>query len=96
MARLVWTERSLSDVARLHRFLAAENASAAARAIAAIRSGVRILRDFPEIGRRMDAPYERQREWMIHFGAAGYVVVYRYDEAVNILAVRHMRELPRV
>jgi hypothetical protein len=32
------------------------------------------------------------REWLIPFGAAGYLVLYRYDgELVAILAVRHGR-----
>lgn len=33
------------------------------------------------------------REWLIEFGAGGYVALYRYDGAeVVVLAVRHVRE----
>jgi hypothetical protein len=33
------------------------------------------------------------REWPISFGAAGYVVLYRYDRLeIVIVAVRHGRE----
>jgi plasmid stabilization system protein ParE len=93
MARLIWTPRALGDVARLHRFLAPKNRDAARRAARAIRQGVKALEAHPEIGRPLDEMPPEFREWLIPFGAGGYVVLYRYDGTlVAILAVRHTRE----
>ena len=78
--------------ARLHGFLTSEIRGAATRAIRGIRQGVRLLAAHPEAGRpREDMPPEF-REWLIDFGAASFVVLYRYDKVVIILAVRHVRE----
>lgn len=34
------------------------------------------------------------REWIIPFGAYGYIALYRYDGgAVVVLAIRHAREV---
>jgi hypothetical protein len=41
-----------------------------------------------------DLPPE-YREWVIDFGAGGYVALYRYaggGDAVTVLAMRHQRE----
>jgi plasmid stabilization system protein ParE len=90
---VIWTPRSLDDVARLHGFLAPKNREAARRAVRAIRQGVKALATHPEIGRPVDEMPPEFREWLIPFGAGGYLVLYRYDGAlVAILAVRHGRE----
>lgn len=42
-----------------------------------------------------DLPPE-YREWVIDFGASGYVALYRYageGDEVTVLALRHQREL---
>jgi plasmid stabilization system protein ParE len=94
MPLLIWTPRALQDVARLHRFLAEKNRSAANQAVGAIRRGVLILGTQSGLGRpvaEMDAEF---REWLITFGDSGYVVLYRIDsDRVVLLAVRHQREL---
>jgi plasmid stabilization system protein ParE len=93
MARLIWTARALSDLSRLHRFLAPKNRDAARRATRTIRDGAKTLATHPEIGRPMDEMPPEFREWLIPFGAGGYLVLYRYDGTlVAILAVRHARE----
>lgn len=93
MPGLVWTPAALQDVRRLHDFLANTNADAARRAVAAIRRGVRVLQDQPGLGRRYPDRPREFREWLIPFGRAGYLLLYRFDEdEVVILAVRHMRE----
>lgn len=94
MPRLIWTPQALGDVARLHDFLTGKNQDAAKRAVLAIREGVKMLAGHLGIGRpaaEMDPAF---REWMIAFGASGYVVLYRLEASeVALLAVRHGREL---
>jgi plasmid stabilization system protein ParE len=93
MPRLIWSRPALADVARLHGFLKPKNPEAAARAGKAIRQGVRLLGQHPEVGRVAEDMSPEFREWPIPFGASGYVVLYRYDgREVAILAVRHGRE----
>jgi plasmid stabilization system protein ParE len=94
MPRLIWAPAALRDIARLRAFLAPKNLEAAQRAVAAIRQGVRLLRDHPEAGRPVEAMAPEFREWPIGFGLGGYVALYHFDGTeVVILAVRHGREL---
>ena len=93
MPRLIWTEPALRDVQRLYRFLVGKNVDAATRSVKAIRSGVKILAQHPEIGRPAEDMEPEYREWLIDFGDSGYIALYRYDgETVLIVAVRHQRE----
>ncbi len=93
MPRLIWSEPALRDVQRLYRFLAEKNAGAATRAVKAIRSGVKILAQHPEIGRPAEDMEPEYREWLIDFGDSGYIALYHYDgETALIVAVRHQRE----
>jgi plasmid stabilization system protein ParE len=93
MPRLRWTPQSLSDVARLHGFLAPKSTDAASRAVKAIREGVKLLESHPEMGRPVEELPVEFREWIIEFGSGAYIVLYRYDgKEVVILAVRHGRE----
>jgi plasmid stabilization system protein ParE len=93
MPRLTWTPQALSDVQRLHRFLASKNIDAAQRAVQAIRQGVKVLALQPSMGRPIeDLPIEF-REWLIDFGNSGYMARYRLDaDLIVVLAVRHQRE----
>jgi plasmid stabilization system protein ParE len=94
MPRLIWTPRALGDVAWLYDFLAAKDREAARRAARVIRQGVKMLARYPEIGRPAAEMELAFREWVIAFGASGYVVLYRLEaDAVVLLAVRHGREL---
>jgi plasmid stabilization system protein ParE len=93
MPQLIWTPPALADVARLHSFLASKNPDAASRAVKAIRQGVKILAQHPEIGRPIEDLPAEFREWVIEFGQGAYVALYRYDgKQIVILAVRHGRE----
>ena len=93
MPRLIWSPAALSDVQRLHQFLATRNAAAAKRTVQAIREGVKVIAQQPGIGRPVDDMEPEFREWLIDFGEAGYVTLYRYDgDTAVILAVRHQRE----
>lgn len=90
---MLWTPEALRDVQRCYRFLAARTPAAAARAVGAIRAGVRILDAHPAVGRPVDRLEPAFREWLIGFGDSGYVVLYRLHESqAVILAVRHQRE----
>ncbi|HET9069011.1 MAG TPA: type II toxin-antitoxin system RelE/ParE family toxin [Amaricoccus sp.] len=93
MPRLIWSPAALRDVQRLHRFLAPKSPAAAARAVRAIREGMRIIEAQPRAGRPVDRMDPEYREWLIGFGESGYLVLYRLEgEAAVVLAVRHQRE----
>jgi len=93
MTPLIWSPNALLDLQRLYRFLASSNITAAMRAIAAIRTELKILAQQPEIGRPITEMGHEFREWLIAFGDSGYVVLYRFDGTqLIILAVRHQKE----
>ncbi len=93
MPSVTWTPEALADVRRLHRFLADKNPDAARRAASRILDGARLLKTFPAAGRPAPNRPPECRELPLRFGAAGYLLLYRYDEAgVVILAVRSTRE----
>jgi plasmid stabilization system protein ParE len=93
MPRLIWTGAALADIERLYRFLAVNSPEAARRAVAAIRSQVRILQVQPGLGHALTETDPEFRVWPIDFGDSGYLALYRFDSRqVSILAVRHQRE----
>ena len=93
MPRLIWSPSALRDVQCLHRFLAQENPDAAKRAVEAIRAGVRVIAQHPEIGRPAEEMEPEYREWLIHFGDSGYVALYQFDgQTAWMLAVRHQKD----
>jgi plasmid stabilization system protein ParE len=93
MPRLIWSPPALLDVQRAYRFLAEKNTGAARRAVKAIRSGVKVIAQHPEIGRPLEETEPEYREWPIDFGGSGYVALYRYDgQTAVIVAVRHQKE----
>ena len=93
MPPLIWSPQALRDVQRLYRFLAGKNLDAASRAVKVLRQGVAVLGQQPGIGRPVEHMADEFREWLIDYGASGYVVRYRVDaEGAVILAVRHQKE----
>jgi plasmid stabilization system protein ParE len=95
MPSVKWSQDAVLDIQRLYRFLADVNPDAAKRAAIAIKEGVKILKQFPEVGRLVYGKTEEFRDWLIPFGGGGYVARYRYDgKTVTILLVRHQRGLP--
>lgn len=46
----------------------------------------------PRLGRPVDDLDIESRAWLIEFGDSRYVVLYRVDDEVVILTVRHQRE----
>jgi plasmid stabilization system protein ParE len=93
MARIIWSPRALTDIARLHRFLAGRNPDAARQAVRAIRAAPRMLEAYPEIGNPVEGLSEGFREWLIAYGESGYAMLYHTaDDEVVILAIWHQRE----
>ena len=93
MPRVIWTPAALGDVERLHDFLKDKNPLAARRAVRAIREGLNLLADQPQVGRPVENMGPEFREWLISFGGSGYVALYHFDgEDAVILSVRHQRE----
>ena len=94
MSRLIWSPSALRNVQRMYRFLAEKNRDAAKRAAQAIRSGVQIILQHPEVGRPAEEMEPEYREWPIDFGNSGYLVLYHYDGRVAVIvAVRHQKEV---
>lgn len=93
MTTVVYTRRALDDLDRLEEFLLEVDAAAAHETIPLVVSAVETLRFHPKIGRRSGS---QLRELVISRGRTGYIALYRYHEArdlVLVLAVRHQREV---
>lgn len=91
MARVIYSERALSDFERIFDFVAAEDPALATETVSVIRDAVMILERHPFIGR----PVEHElRELVISRGKTGYVVLYSYhelDDTILVLTFRHQR-----
>ena len=93
MARLIYSQRAVDDLARLIDFLRDTDPPAAMATADVIEEGVGILRRHPLIGRPVESGL---RELLISRGKTGYVALYRHEftaDAVLVLAIRHQREL---
>ncbi len=94
MSKLIWSPEALIDVQRIYRFLAPKNMASGKRAIKAIREGVSVLAQKPNIGRPIENMEEEFRDWIIDFGDSGYVVRYRLNfDTIIILTLRHQKEV---
>jgi plasmid stabilization system protein ParE len=92
--QLIWSPEALADVLHLYRFLAEKNPDAARRAASAVRDGMQIIADHPDVGRPVDDMDPEFQEWPISFGASGYVALYRLEKDVAlVVAVRHQKEV---
>ena len=93
MAQIVYSQNALANLARAFEFLLEHDQEAAIASAAAIREAVELLANHPMIGRRVAGEL---RELVISYGKTGYVALYRFIPArdlVRVLAVRHQREL---
>ena len=93
MASLVFLPSALQDLERLARFLRETDPGAAAQTAKLILDSLRLLKDFPLVGRRVD---DAKRELTIFRGSTGYLALYHFDsraDRVMVLAVRHQREV---
>jgi len=92
--QIIWTPNTLQCVKRLHDFLKDKNPTSAQRMIKAIREGVEILKNFPQLGKTIRGMDNGYRQWPIAFGKTGYAVLYRCDKKeITILSVKHQSEL---
>jgi plasmid stabilization system protein ParE len=92
VARLALDAGAQADLERLADFLVAADAAAAAKTQSLIFDALAILESHPLIGRFAEGGL---RELVISRGRSGYLALYEYREAqdlVVILAVRHQRE----
>ncbi len=91
MAQIIYSDEAFIDVERIVDFLLESSPEHAAEALQNIRSAINILDAHPLIGRR-DANI---RELVISWGETGYLALYRFDAAIDIvrvLRIRHQRE----
>lgn len=87
---LKWTSKSLSDLARLHEFLALANPSAAARAVKSLTAAPAGLLVNPRIGERLEE-FEPREVRRILIGK--YEMRYELQESkIYILRLWHTRE----
>ena len=92
---VIWSPRAIECVKHLYNFLAEKNIDAAKAAAALLFKQAELLEAFPNAGRPAEDLDPEHREILIPFGAAGYVLLYHFDEdrtAVTVLAVRHQKE----
>ena len=93
MPRLRFAPRAFDDLDRLADFLVDEAPEAAAETAPLMVGALQTLQDHPLIGRPVEADL---RELLISRGRTGYVALYRYNPATDIvlvLRIRHQREL---
>ncbi len=87
---LKWSNEAVTDLARLHDFLAKVNPTAAARAVQTLTLAPRLLLDRPQSGRQLDQYLLREVRRII---VGNYEMRYEVvDLNVNILRVWHTRE----
>ena len=92
--KLVYSAEAVAELRRLHAFVAEKNPLAARRLSKALRDGIKRLRKFPHIGRRVRqsadsfAP-EEIRDWVTGAYVARYLVL---EGTIVVLRVWHQRE----
>lgn len=92
MAQVIYADEAFTDFERIVDFLLESSLEKATEALENIRSAIGVLEAHPLIGRRID---EHIRELVISWGVTGYLALYRFDPAfdvVRILRIRHQRE----
>ena len=84
-----------SGLAEGHDFWAAKDKRIAHEAIRQIRAELRRMALHSGLGRPVDEPAGRRREWIIRFGKAGFVVQYVIQgKDIIILRLKHQRRKP--
>lgn len=87
---LQWTSRALSDLVRLHDFLAPLNAQAAARVVQSLAAAPERLLHYPRIGERLEEFAPREVRRII---AGNYEIRYEVvNSAIYVLSLWHVRE----
>lgn len=92
MAKISYSRQALADLRRISDLLSSEGASKQLEALDLIDDAVNVLARHPLIGRPAESGL---RELVISQGSTGYVALYSYERAhdvILILAIRHQRE----
>ena len=92
MTRWLISEDAAQDLEELVDFLRTHQADDAVETIDLILNALNILEQHPHMGRLVQ---NQLRELIISRGKTGYVALYEYDEAADVvlvLAIRHQRE----
>ena len=91
---MVVAPEALADVERMLEFNLQRDPATSLGHLDKIRSAVRILQQHPKIGRPIGRG-SLLRELVISHGNSGYIALYEYspaDELIRVAAVRHQRE----
>lgn len=89
MTRLVFSPKALQDIERLADLLLATAPDAASQTGGILIHGSQILQDHPLIGRIAELGY---RELLISRGRTGYVALYKFDAATDVVIVLTLRQ----
>lgn len=92
MSRHLLSVDAAEDLAQLVDFLLAKHPKDAIATIDLVLDAIKILDDHPLIGRPVE---QGLRELVISRGKTGYLALYDYDEATDLVvvhAIRHQRE----
>jgi len=92
MSRHLLSEHAAQDLLQLVDFLLDEPPEDAIATVDLVVDALKILNDHPLIGRPVE---QGLRELVISRGRTGYLALYDYDEATDlvvVLAIRHQRE----
>lgn len=88
--RLQWTSKAVSDLVRLHEFLAAVNKPAAARVVQSLTAATASLAANPRIGEKLQEFEPGEVRWIL---VGRYEIRYQIVEsAIVILRLWHTRE----
>jgi plasmid stabilization system protein ParE len=90
MIELKWTSKALSDLVRLHDFLAPVNKEAATRIVQSLTAAPARLKEYPRIGEKLEEfePREVRRILVNH-----YEIRYEIQESkIYVLRIWHTRE----
>lgn len=92
MSRHLFSADAAEDLEQLVNFLLDQHPEDAIATIDLVVDAIKILDDHPLIGRPVE---QGLRELVISRGRTGYLALYDYDEATDlvvVLAIRHQRE----
>lgn len=92
--KLVYSPEAVADLRRLHDLVAAQNPLAARRLSQSLRDGIKRLKQFPHMGRRVRQSAdvwvpEEIRDWVTGTYVARYLLL---DETIVILRIWHQKE----
>ncbi|CDX11186.1 Plasmid stabilization system [Mesorhizobium sp. ORS 3324] len=87
---LKWTSKALSDLVRLHDFLAPANSRAAARAVQLLAAAPARLTEYPRIGEKLEEFEPREVRRIL---VGNYEIRYEIrDTTILVLRLWHTRE----